>query len=426
MRSGNQLIFKISYLTIGSLFCLTLYFTYSSYALHLKFKTEDKLNHLAAIVNTAATFVDGDAYEQLLQNQKANPEKIENNLLYKKLHHQLQDIYERSQLESPIYFLTYDESAQQFIYGPTSSSVSYFGKSYTQFPEILMERYTEGAVINRYDTENGQWLSAFSPIRNSKGEVVAVLQADSPFCSFWSKALQDLFFNTLLSLMVVLLLAFTLRKYMKRMIQLSSEKELAEEKAEIKSKFLSTMSHEIRTPMNAVIGLTNILLDESPREDQKKNLKTLKFSADLLLTLINDILDYSKLEAGEINLEEINYDLHQLIYNIMDSFRLTAEKKQLPLEIYIDEKVPTHVIGDPVRLSQILTNLVGNAIKFTEQGKVAVHLTMMDQKGERANIRFEVIDTGIGIPEDKFEAIFESFTQADLTTTRKFGGTGLG
>ncbi|MFK7806450.1 MAG: response regulator [Saprospiraceae bacterium] len=213
---------------------------------------------------------------------------------------------------------------------------------------------------------------------------------------------------------------------MNRVIHLIKEKELAEQKAEIKSKFLSTMSHEIRTPMNAVIGLTNVMLDEKPREDQKENLTTLKFSADLLLALINDVLDYSKLEAGEIHFEKIDFDLHQLVQNIGNSLRVQAEKKQLPLEINIASDVPRFVVNDSVRMSQIITNLAGNAIKFTDKGKVSIDLSLLKKTAHTVIIRFAIRDTGIGISKDKFETIFKSFSQADAATTRKFGGTGLG
>lgn len=227
-------------------------------------------------------------------------------------------------------------------------------------------------------------------------------------------------------MMALFLCVYLIRNYTQRVVRLIKEKELAEQKAAIKAKFLSTMSHEIRTPMNAVIGLTNIMLDEAPREDQKENLKTLKFSADLLLALINDVLDYSKLEAGEISFEEVEFDLHQLVHNIGNSMKVQTDKKQLPLEINISPDVPKYIINDSVRLSQVLTNLSGNAIKFTEKGKVAINLNLMSLENGKATIRFAVSDTGIGIPADKFETIFQSFSQADTATTRKFGGTGLG
>ena len=232
--------------------------------------------------------------------------------------------------------------------------------------------------------------------------------------------------NIFIAFSLILFIAILLQRYLRRIIDLLQAKEKAEHTALIKAKFLSTMSHEIRTPMNAVIGLTNILLEEKPRSDQADNLKTLKFSADLLLSLINDILDFSKIEAGKISFESVDFDLHALVRNIRNAMNIKAIEKQLSFDIDIDPKVPAVVVGDQVRLSQILTNLVGNAIKFTPKGQVSIGLKLMHQKENSCTIRFSVKDSGIGISEDKFEKIFLSFSQADTDTTRKFGGTGLG
>jgi signal transduction histidine kinase/CheY-like chemotaxis protein len=243
---------------------------------------------------------------------------------------------------------------------------------------------------------------------------------------FQQAALNGLVVSSIISCLLIVLVIYILRKHMHSVMGLIKEKEIAEQKAEVKAKFLSTMSHEIRTPMNAVIGLTNIMLEESKDEEQKENLKTLKFSADLLLALINDVLDYSKLEAGEIHFEKITIDLHLLVQNIGKTLRVQADKKQIPLEINLAPDVPQFIVSDPVRLSQILTNLIGNAIKFTEKGRVSLVIQAMTANSSEATIRFSVRDTGIGIPSDKFETIFQSFSQADAATTRKFGGTGLG
>jgi len=232
--------------------------------------------------------------------------------------------------------------------------------------------------------------------------------------------------NVSISLVVIVIMAILLKHYLNRVTQIMIAKKKAEHTALIKAKFLSTMSHEIRTPMNAVIGLTNILQQEKPRPDQIENLNTLMFSADLLLSLINDILDFSKLEAGKITFENHDFDLHLLTNNIRNSIKLKAEEKNLEFETSIDPDVPVMVKGDQVRLSQILTNLTANAIKFTDKGNVLIKLQLISKTEENVTVRFSVKDTGIGILESKFEKIFLSFSQADTDTTRKFGGTGLG
>ena len=208
--------------------------------------------------------------------------------------------------------------------------------------------------------------------------------------------------------------------------QLILSKDVAEKAALSKSQFLSTMSHEIRTPMNAVIGFTHLLLQMNPREDQMEYLKMLKFSAENLLVLINDILDFSKIEAGKIEFEEADFSIKQLITNVRLASLQKATEKDIQLKLLIDQELPDVVMGDPVRLGQILTNLISNAVKFTKEGKVTVVASLNEKNKDYTTVDFEVTDTGIGIAADKLENIFESFTQASSDTTRKFGGTGLG
>ncbi|HWB26057.1 MAG TPA: PAS domain S-box protein [Chitinophagaceae bacterium] len=206
---------------------------------------------------------------------------------------------------------------------------------------------------------------------------------------------------------------------------LKKAKEQAEQAAIAKSQFLTTMSHEIRTPMNAVIGFTHLLM-RNARDDQKEFLRILKFSGENLLVLINDILDFSKIEAGKIEIEEVDFDVKEQINTIKAALQHKAKSKGLQLKLLIDSDIPDFVMGDPVRLGQIITNLATNAVKFTETGSVIISAMVIKQTKEVVTIHFEVKDTGIGIPEDKQQDIFESFTQASSDTTRKFGGTGLG
>lgn len=208
--------------------------------------------------------------------------------------------------------------------------------------------------------------------------------------------------------------------------QLILSKETAEKAAQSKSQFLSTMSHEIRTPMNAVIGFTHLLLQMNPTGEQLEYLKMMKFSAENLLVLINDILDFSKIEAGKIQFEEADFSIKQLIGNIRMALLQKAAEKDIQLKLLIDHELPDAVVGDPVRLGQILTNLISNAVKFTKEGKVTIVASLSEKTKDHTIIDFEVTDTGIGIAADKLINIFESFTQASSDTTRKFGGTGLG
>ena len=203
-------------------------------------------------------------------------------------------------------------------------------------------------------------------------------------------------------------------------------KENAELASQVKSQFLSIMSHEIRTPMNAVIGLAHFLMEENPRPDQLENLKTLQFSAENLMGLINDILDFNKIDSGKVELESAQFEIRNLVHRTIHSHSFLANEKGLKLNCLVDESIPQILISDPLRLGQILNNLLSNAIKFTEKGHVKVSLSCESIHQNEVEIKFEFEDSGIGIPESKRKTIFEAFTQASSSTSRKYGGTGLG
>jgi len=208
--------------------------------------------------------------------------------------------------------------------------------------------------------------------------------------------------------------------------ELVQMKEKAEQAAKAKSQFLSVMSHELRTPLNAVIGITHLLLQSQPREDQQEDLRTLQFSGESLLHIINDILDFTKLDSGKVELSAVDFNLRELVQSLYQSFSFKAKEKGIVFDIEYDARMAFFVKGDSYRLSQVLNNLISNAIKFTQTGSVKLKVEMSEDKGASFVARFSVIDTGIGIALDKQEKIFEQFTQADSDTTRIYGGTGLG
>jgi PAS domain S-box-containing protein len=308
-------------------------------------------------------------------------------------------------------FLTVNEAQRQLLRADSIEDV--VGKTTYDFtPRQLAEEYSADdaivlksgeALIDReerfWDDHGDQrWLSTTKvPLRDASGQVVGLVGID-----------RDI----------------TLHKQAEQ--QLLAAKEAADAANRAKSDFLANMSHEIRTPMNAIIGMTELLLDTRIDATQRDYLRMVKESGDALLSLLNDILDFSKIEAGKLELEVLPFDVRECVGNAVRSLALRAHKAGLELAFHIAPDVPQWVCGDMVRLRQVLVNLVGNAIKFTSEGEVVVDVGCARNEPNEVELQFGVRDTGIGIPHDKCEKIFEEFQQADTSTTRKYGGTGLG
>ena len=209
-------------------------------------------------------------------------------------------------------------------------------------------------------------------------------------------------------------------------VEMQMAKEKAEKASLAKAQFLSTITHELRTPLYAVTGLTHLLLEEDPKEQQKEHLNSLKFSGEYLLSLINNILDLNKLEANKVEVEKTTFSLKKRINDVLIALRKSAEDRKNTLRFEFDDTIPEKLVGDPLKLSQVLINLVGNSVKFTQNGEVVIRVTKLDQNNQKVKLHFEIEDNGVGISKKKQKSIFETFSQASLQINRKFGGTGLG
>ncbi len=267
------------------------------------------------------------------------------------------------------------------------------------YKELMSTKQSVTYEAKNYRSD-GTWhwvFTTLTPIINDEGEIVNIVAIDSDI---------------------------TARKEAE--LQLMQSKLRAEKLAKTKEDFLANMSHEIRTPMNAIVGMVQLLNDTSVSEKQAKYLKSISFASENLLSIINDVLDFSKLEADAVVFEETDIEIVECVDHIGDLFRSKAEEKGLELKTSVAENVPSKVIGDPTKVCQIMTNLLGNAIKFTEEGQVSLSVAQNGATDKVVELELAISDTGIGIPEEKRASVFSSFEQAETNTTRKYGGTGLG
>ncbi|CAN5810470.1 hypothetical protein BH11BAC7_BH11BAC7_31400 [soil metagenome] len=292
----------------------------------------------------------------------------------------------------------------------------------TELYETVFSKKKSVMYEGKNFTKAGQeyWvITTLTPVLGTDGKVERIIAIDSDITER-KKIEEDLIFANKIA-------EHSLKKGSRALQELMNAKKQLEDSMHVKEQFLAKMSHEIRTPMNAIVGLTDILLESEITHEQKECIDAIKLSSDNLLSIINDILDFSKLESGNVSMEAIPFNPREIIDAVLFTLRFSATKKGISLIFRKEEnELPRYIIGDSVRLRQIILNLFSNAIKFTEHGSVTIKSNVIEDDGENCKVQFIVSDTGIGIPADRIANIFDSFTQASNETSRKYGGTGLG
>jgi len=294
-----------------------------------------------------------------------------------------------------------------------SESMEYFRKVIKTKEPVTYESKNYSKNNKEYWT-----ITTLTPVLDENGKVKRIIAIDSDI-TLRKRMEEDLVQANKIA-------EYSLMKGNKALNELTKAKKQLEESVRVKEQFLANMSHEIRTPMNAIVGFTELLLKTSLSNDQQQYIDAIHTSGENLIVIINDILDFSKIQSGKIPLERIEFSVSQIISTLTELMLPKSVEKKIKLSKSIDNRIPQRLIGDPTRLNQVLLNLVGNAIKFTQKGEVKVSVELLNEENDFVSVRFTVSDTGIGIPQDKLSTIFDAFTQATNDTTRKYGGTGLG
>lgn len=421
--NANKAYRRVILLALTFFVMASLILGFNLYYTQIEIYQEKELARLSGIVNTLAPQIDGDQHSLLvgkygLDEITAN----ESDSIYLKMHEQLSSAAEMNNLKSTIYTMIYSKAMEKFCFGVASSEKPFWKHAYRDYPADLLSKYEVGGVIEPYQDTNGYWLSAFAPIMNSKGEVVAVLQADERFDDFIMEAKKAVWKNILMMMLIVGGLTGLLLLVVNRLVK--QQHKLDQQREEIilfRKELIANVSHDLRTPLASIQGyLETVLLKRDQLDDERINkyLQTSLRNAGQLSSLIEELFELSKLESKERKLRLEPFSLEELVHDIVSSHRIIAAGKEVEIRIEPPADL-SQAIGDIALIDRVIVNLLNNAIKFSEAGGI-ISLRLSEEKGK---VCFQIEDQGRGIAEEELPHVFDRFHKSSVGNKQ---GTGLG
>lgn len=414
---------RVMLFTLVAVIVIATFITITNYFAQISIFEDKELTKLKGIASTLVLQIDADKHQKLLDRypEKDDLKSTTEDSLYYSIHQKLKAAKEINDLESPVYTMVYDSSKNKFCLAVTSAEYPYWKHEYLNFPDLLVANYETGGTLPPYEDENGVWLSAFVPIKNSEGKVTGALQVDEQFDTYITRARNKVWWNVGISLLVVIVISLLMIMNLRSLFL--KQRKLAQEREEIerlRRELIANVSHDLRTPLASIHGYIETLLlkqDDLDKERFTKYLRTSLNNAEKLKNLVDELFELSKLEAKERKLEAEPLSIGELIHDILNNFKIAAGEKEIILQADIPVDLP-QVKADIALIDRVLQNLISNAIKFCKSGDTIT----IKAKRKKDRVWISVRDTGAGISEEDLPHIFSRFHQG----SNKKQGAGLG